>query len=162
MKIEWDGDVFQFFFILLFLRIYIKRMYILKGVWLRHLPMKLIALYYFIRILSCSERLCSLHSLKFLRFNWISESRTTWCGLTSSRRPDTSAGAFQTELSCAPIKKTKNYNLYFTLSGKILCICVREMLPLMENEDLIGFINNFKHFPGNVSENSISNHLPFH
>lgn len=86
MKIEWDGDVIQFFFILLLLKMYSKRMYISKRVWLLDLSMKLIALYYLIGILCWAERLCSLHSFKFLSPSWISESLSNLVCLTSSRK----------------------------------------------------------------------------
>lgn len=48
------------------------------------------------------------------------------------------------------------------LLGKIVCVSVSEMFFLIEGKDLTGFIDDFTSFPGNVAENIMSNHLPFH
>lgn len=56
---------------------------------------------------------------------------------------------------------TKKNDFDIMLLVKTLCVCVQEIVFFMESKGL-AFIHNFIHFPKNVAENIISNHLPSH
>lgn len=139
-------------------------MYIFKRVHLVGLPTRFVAFYlknvYFIWDIGLSREVIQPPFLEAFEIQLNSiQSNLTW--LKQEFGLSISWGPFRGGLSCFATKMTKKNDFDIMLLVKTLCVCVQEIVFFMESKGL-AFIHNFIHFPKNVAENIISNHLPSH